>query len=293
MNAWLGWVNFIQDGKYVALAMAVLLFYWFGEKRQETDGDAEGAEAQHGSARKVLYVYGTILVIACICPLTAAVLMKYQTRFYDYQWIWSLAPVTLLIAVGATGLYLQYVDKLKRNAKMVLIACGVALLILAGRKGAPIEDSVDKEQLATAKAVLEQITAQDDGAESTICLWAPKEIMTYARALQGEVLLPYGRDMWDAHLGAYSYDTYSAEAEDLYRYMSAVEEWGTYNPIGTDAEGTQSVLNGDKYITQAADMGVTHILLPKNIASETVAQAEAVLGVESQTVEGYYLLVIE
>lgn len=273
-NAWLGWKDYVDAGKYIVFVLAALLLFWFaGNNKQRT-----------------LFIYGTIMVIACICPVTAAVLMVYQTRFYDYQWIWSLVPVTILIGIGLVGFYLHYIDKLKVGAKVVLVSLLTAIMVLAGRLGAPIDDSVGTEQLAIAKTVIAEVTEQSGG--KPVCLWAPQEIMMYARALDGEIVLLYGRDMWDRHLGAYSYDTYVAEVEALYRYMSGMEEGGEYNPSVEDTHGHTNILQGDVYLQQAVAAGVTHIILPQNVQMETVQQVENALGVTAQELEGYYLFVL-
>lgn len=292
-NAWLGWQNYIDAGKYVVFAMVVLLLFWFGnEKGQDAvDELTDCAEIEHECiTKRALFLYGTIMVLACICPITAAILMVYQTRFYDYQWIWSLVPVTLLIGVGFVGFYLCHVDRLKRGAKAVLVALAVATMVLAGRMGAPIEEAVETGQLEATKTVVAELIEQS--GDGVICLWAPQEIVTYVRALDGEIVLPYGRDMWDGHLGAYSYDTYTPEAEALYRYMSGVERWGEYNPSVEDEQGQTIILQGDEYLKQAVNMGITHILLPRNSLPETVQQAEQVLEGAAQEIEGYYLFVL-
>lgn len=292
-NAWMGWQDYIDAGKYIVFVMATLLLFWFaGNKGQNavTEESRKAEENAENNTQHMLFIYGTIMVIVCICPITAAVLMVYQTRFYDYQWIWNIVPVTAIIGVGWVGFYLCYIDKLKAGAKVVLVSMMIAIMVLAGRMGAPIDDSVEREQLTIAKTVIAEVTERAE--DNPICLWAPLEIMMYARSLNGEIVLPYGRDMWDRHLGAYSYDTYSAEVKTLYRYMSGMEVWGEYNPSVEDEQGHTIVLHGDEYLQQAAGLGVTHIILPQNAQPETVQQAENVLGVSAQELEGYYLLVL-
>ncbi len=292
-NAWMGWQNYIDAGKYVVFVLVIIMLFWFGQSKsgnETQNSETKGVCKAKTQRKQVLFLYTTVMVAACIFPVTAAVLMVYQTRFYDYQWIWSLVPVTLLIGIGLVEGYLDYVEQLKMGAKVVLAILVVGIMVLAGRMAAPIMDSVENEQKVLAEAVIEQVKGR--GNVDNICLWAPKNIMTYVRVVDGDIKLPYGRDMWDAHLGAYSYDTYAPEIEELYQYMSGVEVWGEYNPSVQDEKGKASTLQGDMYLMQAADMGVTHILLPQNALPETVKQAEEILGRKAQIIEGYYLLVL-
>ena len=291
-NAWLGWQDYIDAGKYVVFALAILMLFWFGRsKGVDHKGNNEGKQLKEKIQRKqVLFIYSTAMIAACIFPITAAVLMLYQTRFYDYQWIWSLVPVTLIIGVGLVEGYRDYVEQLKMGAKIALAICAVGIMVLAGRMGAPIEDCIDTEKKILAEVVLEEIKEQ--GNAENICLWAPKDVMTYVRVLDGDIKLPYGRDMWDAHLGAYSYDTYNSEIEGLYQYMLGLESCGEYNPSMQDQDGKNIVLQGARYLSKASNLGVTHILLPQNVLPETVEQAEELFGVKAQIIEGYYLLVL-
>ena len=87
-DAWAGWINFTDSGKMAALAIVALLYLWLAFRCK--------------GPQKRLMIYGAITVTLCICPATAAVLMYYQTRFYNYQWIWSMVPLTALIAFAGT-----------------------------------------------------------------------------------------------------------------------------------------------------------------------------------------------
>ena len=86
-NAWLGWQNYTDDGKLAALLLAALLFLWLRNKKVSQKG---------------FLSYAVLMTACCIFPVTAVLLMLYQTKFYDYQWIWSLVPVTPVIAWGIT-----------------------------------------------------------------------------------------------------------------------------------------------------------------------------------------------
>ncbi len=211
-DAWMGWTKYTDAGKLVVLALAVLLYLGFFAKNR-------------GSQKKMVR-YGMVAATICICPVTAAVLMFYQTRFYDYQWIWSVVPLTALIALGGTVFLTDQWNEKKekstwvRNAFVTLAS--VTVVFLCGNLG---ESSVDvaqaREDRVAAQVVLEEVRARYG---EDLCLWAPAEILEYAR-LEGNMELYYGRNMWDAALDAYSYETYSPEQKRLYQWMETLDDW--------------------------------------------------------------------
>ncbi len=258
-GAWLGWRHYTDDGKMAALFLAALLFLWLWKK-------------EYRDKYKPLLLYALVMAVCCICPVLAVVLMKYQTRFYDYQWIWSMVPVTVVIALAGTLLWDSF---RKERAKCVgITVVMLALLYLCGGMQKeilhPAEEMQKREKTAQ---ILEILT--EGGEKETLCLWAPQEIMEYARALDGSILLPYGRNMWDKALGAYSYDTYGEPEEAMYEWMCIAEETG--EPEGMDG------------VVLAKEAGVNCILLPDTIQPAVLAEIEQTLNVQAQQVENYYL----
>ena len=86
-NAWLGWRQFTDGGKVAAILLAALLYLYLS-----------GFWKKHGE----LFLYTAIVTVFSIVPITAVLLMLYQTRFYDYEWIWSLVPMNVAAAWGMT-----------------------------------------------------------------------------------------------------------------------------------------------------------------------------------------------
>lgn len=258
-GAWLGWRNYTSDGKMAALFLAALLFLWLWKK-------------EYREKYKVLLMYASVMAVCCICPVFAAVLMKYQTRFYDYQWIWSAVPVTVVTALAGTLLWDMFRKDRRKCAGIV--AAMLALLYLCGRMQRDVVPAADEAQKqAKTEQILEIL--KESGEEDTICLWAPKEIMEYARALDGSILLPYGRNLWDRALGAYSYDTYGEQEETMYEWMSLAEETG-------EPDGMEGVV-------LARDAGVNCILLPADITPAVLEEVQRTLDVQAQQLENYYL----
>lgn len=312
-NAWNGWGNFIFYGKYPALLLLVLLVFWFFSDRKR---------------EPVLLGYTTVITVCCIFPLTAALFMQYQTKFYDYQWVWSYVPSTIVIAFAAT-LVLGYYSELSagnceagywkkwfaQNGKVTAAALVLVILILlCGRLTDPlaeaktdwlqsvaaekvlaaIEDAVigsgRAEETATGEIISEQTTSEGTRSEELV-LWAPKEIMAAARIYSPAIQLPYGRDLWDASLGAYTYDTYTQVEDDLCQWMHCTGVFGTVD--GYRLDGT--LLEGSACVPQALELGVNCIVVPDMMTQEALAELTAILEkdtgsrVQMQQLEAYYI----
>lgn len=270
-NARLGWMEYTESGKLAALLLLALLWFWFGCR-------------EHRSRYLALLVYTTVMAVCCICPLTAAVLMTYQTRFYDYQWIWSLVPLTIVIALGGTLLRSELLQTYANGRAGKRRAIGITAVMLAVIcLCAPLLQNTRNTQntvagqTETAKVLELLWEDKEDKEDKEITLWAPRMIMEYVRTLDGSIRMPYGRNMWDPALNAYAYDTYGEAEESLYRWMCSAEETG---------EGE----NLAEAMDLAKQLGVTHLLLPGILQPEVLTELESYLGVQAQTVENYYLL---
>lgn len=272
-NAWLGWIRFIQDGKVVALFLAALLFLQTRPKK-----------AVKGS----FVLYAAVMAVCCMAPVTAALLMLYQTRFYDYEWIWSLVPLTAVTAYGFAEFLAEYWKDFKgslwkKGLPAALLLVGVLLLCGGLGKTAwnPREEAQERQQ---AQKLLRELRSQI--GDGQICLWAPEAVMEYARELDGGIQLAYGRNMWELALNAYTYDIYEPSVTELYQWMG---QSGVELPSGDGyEEGCAAVRRCAETVKS---MGINCILLPENAAQDKVAELEAALGIRAGRLEGCYLLI--
>jgi len=209
------------------------------------------------------------MTACCIFPVTAAALMLYQTKFYDYQWIWSVVPVTAVIACGAVGFLAKY----KYSLKLTVLLLGI--LSLCGSLGSRLCGDANGKQAQDIKGLLTCV--REEMQEEAVCLWAPSEILEYARETDPSIKLLYGRNMWDQWLNAYAYDVYSEDLEELYLWM---EE--------TAASGTCEDISG--YVADALAAGANCILLPESLEEGIIKGMDEELNVRVIKVEGYYLL---
>lgn len=262
-NAWQGWLAYTESGKLAALLLVILVLFWFWKK-------------DDWKKYRKLFIYTTIVTLCCVCPLTAALLMAYQTKFYDYQWIWNYVPITIVISLSGTLLWTSLTEKYtgtKHAAwkKVGVLSAMVCLLYLSGNMGRSIGDAgEDAYKLAQAKTVLAEIT--EEGQKTDIVLWAPETIMEYARALDGNICLPYGRNMWDPALNGYAYDTYGETEIAMYTWMTTAEATGM----------------GEAYSEWILQMGINQLLLPGNLLPETLQAWEEATGCKAVMLEDYY-----
>lgn len=263
-NAWIGWHDFTDAGKLAALLLISLLFLWIYYKRV---------------SQKTFLIYTTAAAVCCIVPVTAVGLMIYQTRFYDYEWVWSFVPLTAMVAYAVTVFINDFLKNSARNDRRkeigVILLLLVVLIFCSGMGAEPWDSAKEQTERETAENVLTVVQEHMEGRE--IYLWAPREIMEYAREYDAGIRLLYGRNMWDASLNAYAYDTYSEKMTDLERWIRG---YGEEEPI-SDRDCAELV----------ADTDVNCILLPENTGEDAVKCFEEALGVEAESLEGYFLLI--
>ena len=263
-NAWSGWQNYIESGKMIALLPAALLFLWCGRKKKE---------------QKAFLVYTTVMAAGCVLPVTAALLMRYQTGFYGYIEIWSLVPVTAVIAFAGAAFLTEGWENGRQWRNHALPAA--ALLLTAVLLGAlPWVRSesweADDDQRRHAYAVLEQLE-ELYGNESVLCLWAPREIMEYAREADAAVTLPYGRNIWDLTLNGYTFDQYGECQRELAMWMER-----------DSSEWNENIVK-DILTELIQEAEVNCILLPADMGRDVVRAMEETYGCQAQPVEEYIM----
>lgn len=276
----LGWLRFTNSGKLAVALLASLFFLWLSGKWKR---------------QKVLFSYSSLMSLFCIVPVTAMALMLYQTRFYDYEWIWSLVPMTIISAWGITELLEEAwggfslspgrkCSRWKKGLPVTLLL--LAILALCGGLGKNVIDrNAELVRRQQASEVVDKVLEDRSG---DICLWAPREILEYARAQSGSLRLLYGRNMWDPSLNAYAYDAYPREIQELYLWMENVGSTGT--ALVEDAEQGELLLEGEACMAAAAQAGANCILLPESLDAATVEALANALGGRADRLDAYYLL---
>lgn len=276
-NAGMGWATYKGSGKMAALLLIALLFLWFYGKEQK---------------QRIFLVYSTVMTVCCILPVTAVLLMLYQTKFYDYEWIWSVVPVTAMTAYGfAIFLAGQWKERENGGWKKALPVTLLSLLaiLLSGNLGGDVEERErSKAEKSEAYAVAQMLS--ENWPEADICLLAPQKILEYIREANGNIRLAYGRNLWDSSLNAYAYDTYDEEAYELAQWMRWVEQstW-VWMP---EADREEMFATLEERAKDAVAMGINCILFPAKVPSEMIEGMEAALGTKAQAMEDYYVFTL-
>lgn len=303
-SALTGWTDYTQHGKFAALLLLAILYLGFVLYGSGKEANASGAE----KARKRLYLYGALVTFGCICPVTALILLKYQTAFYSYVWIWAAVPQTALIAWAATDFLCNLLkEKSLRNGMAALILLGILFLggnpvsewTVAQTTQIPALTGMPGQQQGTpAREILEQLSVYnaEKGNSREYSLWAPKEVMEAARAYSAENHPVYGRSIWDASLGSYSYDTYETWQEDLYLWMSHLETTGETEYLRTD-ENTTTEAGGRKIdfaacLDSAGKAGIDYILLPEDLSEDVQKELQEAADGGLRSFGVYFLIVM-
>lgn len=280
-NAWAGWLQYTGSGKYVVLLLGLLLWigylHWIGQSECGSEG------------RRLLQRYTAVTVLLAVCPLTAAVWMLYQTRFFDYVWIWSAVPVTGFIAMEVSERFTKLSEEQGKEAGRKLggaVLCGLALLWLCGSMGEAkvsgmwtVADRRIAESPLGPQGIRE--TKWDDGiwmegTELTAsmqewCVWAPAKELAHIREQNGGIRLLYGRNMWESALNGYSYDTYDEDIIALYEWM---EELAMLPDEGVPLPELKKDV-AMEHLRTAIARGVNGIVLPGTRAAVSDWVAEA------------------
>lgn len=231
MNQILGYLEKAADGigrygsaqKLLVLFFAVLLFAWLAEKKEIT----------HKQNR--FLVYSLFMTAVLLIPFTAVAVMLYQTAFYDYEWSWSMVPMTAVIAFGIV-LFLEQEMSKKRKGLLVVVIIGI--MCLCGNQG--IFQKVPKQEVlirGEIDEILEGVSGVSDSKR--VVLWGPAEVMQEVRRCEGNIMLVYGRDMWDEKAGAYDYEAYSKELTEAYIWLE--DAIGHYN-VAAEQENPEETL---------------------------------------------------
>lgn len=322
-SALTGWTDYTQHGKFAAFLLLAILYLGFefyrttnAERGAKTEGMIRRMSvAGDGKSRELLYLYGGLITLGCICPVTAAILLKYQTTFYSYVWIWASVPQTALIAWAATDfLYGLLQERTLRSGMAAVILLGI--LFLGGnpvsewvrtqttRIPALADEGVTSQtQEGSAWQTLEQLNnySEEERGTREYTLWAPKEIMAAARAYSAQIRPVYGRSIWEASLGSYSYDTNEVWQEDLYLWMSHLETTGeteylrteqTGEEEGTGTESTGRTIDFTACLDRAEEAGIDYILLPGNLSEEARLELQKTQGEELQSFGAYFLIAL-
>lgn len=244
--------TFVENGQYLALFLAALLFLWLlGEGK-----------------RKEFKIYAFIVCILLLCPLTAKLLTIYQTTFYRYETVWIWLPLTAVLAyalVVAASKMLSLINgenqKRKetvsgKKAKMYECAViGALVLVLFFCGTISLAENVTERTSRTdglPKEVGEVLDLLEISQGTTVLLAAPDEVVTWARIYDGDITLLYGRDMTETELTAFLYDKYTSDITGLHDWI--------HGTLPAPAMVEEAYLQEETYVAQCLSVGCEYLI---------------------------------
>ena len=257
-----GYSSFVTDYKYLALVICILVYAIF---KQGKNGKKEAG---------YFWIYTGIITFLLLIPVSALVFVKYQTGFYGYSHVWSYVPLTALLAWGIVEIIFRELP-VKGNGEKIFsvkalrwigILAAVAVLFVAGNQGKMLRTTDHEENMKQNGVEILHYMENNDLLEDGL-IWGPKDLLQYMRSHNGDVVLYYGRDMWDGAAGAYDYEGYSAEQIGCYEWMELVSLPHTLYLLEVEqaTDEIHEALATEDYIRTAVQSGVKVIILPGDI----------------------------
>lgn len=271
LSTWEGLHTYNTWTKILAIFAIVMLCLWL-----------RSSWRQQGT----FFAFSVVTFFLCLCPLTAYLLGIYQTAFYTYSWIWNLVPLLPMVAYGLTQYLISYWEsktqiKVEKILISIAIGFGLVLCIGLGRKVWNEENrSADMER---AQRVLTICKEYQDKLEEPMLLWAPKEIVEYARFTCPEMKLYYGRDMWEEDLLFYTDDRYTECQIEDYQWMDFLGD--------IYSKGEESDYKGPRKTREALQFGVNAILFPTTTDQEVITSMEMRYRKKAVRIEEYYFFI--
>lgn len=238
--------GFVQMGQFLMLFMVALLLLYLLEEQKCV----------------VFKQYAFLMLLTLLCPLTAKLLVVYQTPFYSPDNLWTLLPITPLLGYGFViasvrivgaltsgyGRWTKSVTRRKESVFEAFVILGLSLVIfLCGtlRFGKTMAEEADGGR-NVPYAVCEALDAIGTNETETVKILAVDEVARWARIYDGKFILPYGRNMYEPEMTAFTYEVYTEEIYLLHSWVNGelpVEE--TY--AGADFY-KESAENGCEYL---------------------------------------------
>lgn len=273
-NAAIGLKTYYEAGKLVALLAASLVFLFLYYKKEK---------------QMPLLLYTAVIGLACTIPLSAAVLMVYQTKFYDYQWIWSYVPLVGVCAYAAVCLLEVSCGEQKEGIckKQLYVGGGLLLVLILSAGFGRMQSSLEEQQPASEQETTSALLAQMEffSKDESVCLWAPQEFLTRASESESKVTFLYGRNMWDEWLNAYAYDTYPEDWTALFEWMEAL-----CVPREERAEGEKPERQMSEMLEMGFAAGANCVLLPGEMPKYQESALEWLYNFEINVLDGYTLV---
>lgn len=212
-NKWLsGLISFKEEqGVLWIFFLLVLVGFWHKVDRK--------------LQKLLLFAVGMCVIV--LCPLSAVVLLKGYTAFYDWFDLQLVCPLVLLLAWGGSelvcGLNKKEIPRVQINGtvKNIISLFCIAVLLLAGTTFHAFDTKPDAEEHGVPVEVAEILEPlRDMFEEEPLVLAAPSDILMYSRLYQRNWQPLYGQDLWSPKAASYINSGYDIE----YQYYDFLEK---------------------------------------------------------------------
>ncbi len=184
---------------------------------------------QHKLNKNALWVTALLLGILVFLPVTAIVLLKGYTPYFNWLDLQGVFPIVLLMGyLGVTlfsYLQKQAVPGLRAKAGVqvvIAMACVVVIFVTAtnfhgfDERGKADNHGVPVEVSEVFDALAEYV------GEEPVVLAAPSNVLQYTRLYNHNWKQLYGRDLWDPKAASYIDSAYEEEYQ-YYEYLEKIE----------------------------------------------------------------------
>jgi len=243
--------GFVQMGQFLMLFMVALLLLYLLD-------DTKCVAFKQ---------YAFLMLLILIFPVTAKVLTVYQTAFYSKDHLWVLLPVTPLLGYGLVvasvkivgaltssyGRWTKSVSRRKESTVEAFVILGLSMvLFMCGtlRFGKVMTQETDGNGVIPATVCEVLDTIETSGTDSVKIL-ATDEVARWVRIYDGKLILPYGRNLYEPEMTAFTYEVYTEEMYMLHDWINGeLSEDEMY--VGMDF-WEECATNGYQYLIFKAD----------------------------------------
>lgn len=191
-----------------ALFLAGLIALW----NQKYRGDQ-----QYGN----LFWYGAIALFVVISPFFLMLVSEFLPELAtDYMMLWILPVVPVILITGVNAFSFQRTKK----ERLLFLVAFLAIMLLAGtsaytRNQYKIIENAEYIPDSELEMILKVEEYRQQNGMETVLLWAPQDIMKYARVYSGDIYLLYGKDLWLGSMDSQMHQIYEEWQREAYIYM--------------------------------------------------------------------------
>lgn len=193
---------------FTALFLAGLIALW----SQKFRGDQQDG---------YLFWYGAITLFIVVSPVFLMLVSKFLPELTaDYMMLWILPAVPVILITGVNAFPFQRTKK----ERILFLAAFLAIMLLAGttaytKNQYKIIENAEYIPDSELEMILKVEEYRRQNGMETVLLWAPQDIMKYARVYSGDIYLLYGKDLWMGSMDSQMHQIYEEWQREAYIYM--------------------------------------------------------------------------